>query len=194
MTIFLFQPQEVKTVIVTIQPSCPISTPLPSNTLQPTQTQASCPVIQEHARKTSQKGLELIAFFEGFRNAAYTCAADKCTVGFGHQLRNGPCQGNEWPSYVTREQGWKLLEADVSLVDYQIFMAGWELSQTKWDSLSSIIFNMGWPNFTKTRIYTALQDGDYSDVPWAIRVTTCCVDSLVSRREKEAILFESGVY
>lgn len=172
-------------------PVCPLPTPYPTYTEL---TCATKPVYLKPARKTSQDGLKLIAFFEGFRNAAYNCAAGHCTVGYGHKLRDGPCQGNEWPSYVTKEQGWKLLEADVSLVDFQIYLAEWEFTQTQWDAIASIIFNMGWPNFTKTSIYKVLENDDFFYAPEVIRTTTCCVESLEDRRAMEADLFEFGIY
>ena len=36
--------------------------------------------------KTSDKGIDLIKKYEGFRAKAYRCSADKWTIGYGHTL------------------------------------------------------------------------------------------------------------
>ena len=166
----------------------------PAFTPYPTYTNLSCPTQEAFAIKTSEEGLHFIAYFEGLRNAAYLDALGHCTVGIGHKIRDGACKAGDWPLYVTDEQAWVLLRDDVSKVDFQIYINGWKLTQWEWDSISSIIFNMGWPNFKKTRIYKAIEDGNYKEVPDIIKNTTCCVDSLITRRKAEAELFGHGVY
>jgi GH24 family phage-related lysozyme (muramidase) len=166
----------------------------PDFTHYPTYTQLSCPSQESFAIRTSEEGLKLITFFEGLENAAYLDSRGFCTVGIGHLIREGACQDGDWPLYVSDEQAMILLRDDISKIDFQIFLAEWKFTQTQFDAISSTLFNLGLPNFKKTRIYAALQDGDYSDVPWAIRVTTCCVSGLIARREAEAKLWETGDY
>jgi lysozyme len=168
--------------------SCPIATPIP------TPVPLTCPAIPIYARKTSQLGLNFISQYEGFSNAAYLDFLGNCTVGFGHKIRDGACKKGDWPLYVSDEQGVVLLEDDVSKVDYQIYKAGWNLNQNEWDAISSTLFNLGWPNFILTPIYSTLQDGDLTKVPDAINQTICCVTGLITRRAAEAQLFQDGIY
>ena len=135
-----------------------------------------------YAQSTSESGLKFIAFYEGFSNAAYLDSGGNCTVGIGHLIRMGKCLPGDWPLYVTNDQAWTLLRDDVSKVDFQIYKAGWNLKQNEFDAVSSLLMNLGLPNFIKTPIYTTLQAGDFTKVPNAIRQTTCCVSGLIARR------------
>ena len=147
-----------------------------------------------YARKTSEDGLKFIAFYEGFSNSAYPDALGNCTVGYGHKIRDGACQKGDWPLYVSNNGGWILLKDDVSKVDFQIYKAEWNLKPWEWDFLSSVAFNMGWPNFIKTGIPDLINSGEIDLVPDRIRAANCCVSGLIPRREKEALLFETGIY
>jgi GH24 family phage-related lysozyme (muramidase) len=165
----------------------------PSPTILPTNTPKSCPIVK-YVSGTSFEGMQFIAYWEGFRNSAYSDLLGHCTVGFGHKLHDGPCKEGDWPLYVTNDQGWILFDEDIDKVDFQIFLMGIVLNQNQWDSLASIIFNMGFPNFQKSSIYKVLKEGKFEDVPVYIRLATCCADVLIKRRDSEAKIWESGFY
>jgi GH24 family phage-related lysozyme (muramidase) len=46
-------------------------------------------------RKLSKAGVRLIAGFEGFRSDLYDDAAGHCTIGYGHLVHMGNCDGSE---------------------------------------------------------------------------------------------------
>ena len=46
-------------------------------------------------RKLSAAGVRLIAGFEGFRSDLYNDAAGHCTIGYGHLVHTGNCDGSE---------------------------------------------------------------------------------------------------
>ena len=46
-------------------------------------------------RTVSDGGLDLIAKWEGFREHLYNDIADHCTIGYGHLVHKGKCNGSE---------------------------------------------------------------------------------------------------
>lgn len=64
------------------------------------------------ATKTSDRGIELIAEFEGFESNLYNDAADHCTIGFGHLVHKGKCNGSEPDEFkkgITKQRAKELL-------------------------------------------------------------------------------------
>ena len=68
--------------------------------------------------RTSDRGLQLIAEFEGLRTQLYNDPAGHCTVGYGHLVHLGPCSGahageQRFLAGLTPAQALELLRADV---------------------------------------------------------------------------------
>lgn len=87
----------------------------------------------------SQKGIDLIKEFEGFRAQAYKCPAGVWTIAFGHT--SGVSAGMT----CTREQGEKWLRQD--LVTCETAVTAWNYrynwTQGEYDCLCSFTFNCG---------------------------------------------------
>lgn len=69
------------------------------------------------ARSISRAGLKFIADWEGFRGQLYNDPAGHCTIGFGHLVHHGPCNGTEPERFkrgLTRAQALALLREDAS--------------------------------------------------------------------------------
>src|SRR5262245_19677684 len=68
-------------------------------------------------RKLSKAGVRLIAGFEGFRSDLYNDAAEHCTIGYGHLVHTGNCNGSESAEFrrgVTRERALEILGDDAA--------------------------------------------------------------------------------
>lgn len=89
--------------------------------------------------KISQRGIDLIKEFEGFRAAAYRCPAGVLTIGYGHT--SGVYEGQK----VTKAEAEKMLRQD--LVQYETAVTAWNYlygwTQPEFDSLVSFTYNCG---------------------------------------------------
>ena len=88
--------------------------------------------------KTSQRGLNLIANFEGCKLHAYKCPAGVWTIGYGYtsQVKVG--------DVCTLEQARSWLETDVVGAEKKITLAvAAPLNQNQFDALVSFVFNIG---------------------------------------------------
>jgi len=98
----------------------------------------------------SQKGLEMIARYEGCRLEAYQCAAGVWTIGYGHTA--GVKQGDRLPS---KEAAMELLKEDVKVYSGYVssFMKkgiiSFPMNQNRFDALSSFCYNCGSGNLQK---------------------------------------------
>lgn len=89
--------------------------------------------------RTSKRGLELIASFEGFRSKPYRDAVGIWTIGFGHTHAVGP---NTKP--ITRVEGLRLLAQDVRAAEDAVRrLVRVKLSQGEFDALVSFTYNVG---------------------------------------------------
>lgn len=115
----------------------------------------------------SQRGLDLIASFEGIVLHAYNDPVRLCTVGIGHKLRDGPCRDEDYRTFgtkdnpkLTRDQAFQLLRSDVTsreaAVDRSVTVA---LSQNEFDALVSFVFNLGTSAFANSTLLKLLNQG-----------------------------------
>lgn len=96
--------------------------------------------------KISDKGLALIAKWEGFRAEPYNDPAGHATIGYGHLLHRGPvtvADRKRWGA-LTRQEGLKLLRQDVAIFEAAVNDAvKVKLTQGQFDALVSFTFNLG---------------------------------------------------
>lgn len=90
--------------------------------------------------KTSQKGKDLIVYFEGVRLNSYYCPAGVLTIGIGH---TGPdvFEGQ----VITREQAFEMLEKDLIIYENAVnnLSLPFTLNQNQFDALVSFAYNCG---------------------------------------------------
>ena len=146
--------------------------------------------------KTSQKGINLIKGFEGFRSEAYICPAGVLTIGYGHtkDVKKG--------QKVTEVEAENLLAEDLLSAEEAVnkmFRKG--LPQNKFDALVSFAFNVGNGNFfSSTLLRKAQISPDDDDIRKEFERWVYGADKnnptkkvilagLKKRREKEADLF-----
>jgi lysozyme len=153
-------------------------------------------------RSLSEEGAEFIAGFEGFSARLYNDPAGHCSIGFGHQVHQGKCDGREPQEFkdgITRKKGIRMLRDDAKVAADEINRSVTvPLKQTQFDALVSFVFNVGTGAFRESTLLRRLNKGRYRDVPEQLDRWVFAggkkLDSLVERRRAEGRLFREGKY
>ena len=152
--------------------------------------------------RLSDKGAEFIGSFEGFSATLYNDPAGHCTIGYGHLVHLGNCDGTEPPEFkkgITKRRAAQLLREDARAVQKTIEEAvGVELSQAQFDALVSFCFNVGSGNFRASTLLKKLNAGNARAVPSELNRWVFAggkkLEGLVRRRRAEGRLFATGRY
>jgi len=150
----------------------------------------------------SDQGTRFIAQFEGFDPKLVNDAAGHCTIGFGHLVHLGPCDGSEPAELkrgITRERGLELLAQETSdaaaIVSRLVTVP---LTQSQFDAIVSFVFNVGQTSFASSTLLKILNQGLYAGVPAQIGRFVFGggrrLPGLVARRAAEGRLFSTGDY
>lgn len=143
--------------------------------------------------KISPLGLKLIKAFEGYRENATSLATGQRVIGYGH-----PLDDTETMKPLSKEAADKLLREDLAPVEQMVRETIFTpLSQSQFDALVSLVFNIGPINFMTSNLRHALNNGRTLDAAAAfdewrkadIDGRTYVVDALVRRRTAEKALF-----
>ena len=146
--------------------------------------------------KTSDKGIELIKSFEGFKEEAYLLSGEKYyTIGYGHtgkDVYNG--------MKISREQAEKFLREDLAKAEDAVnrYCSHLKLHQNQFDALVSFTFNCGEKNLNK------LLHGESGNenrpleelpehMPYYRKGSGKILPGLVNRRNAEVDLFNTPV-
>jgi GH24 family phage-related lysozyme (muramidase) len=160
------------------------------------------PAAAKAEQTLSAAGLRFIAGFEGFSPRLYNDPGGHCTIGYGHLVHRGRCNGNEPEDFkreITREQGLDLLRRDTKVaeraVNQQVQVV---LTQYQFDALVSFVFNVGAGAFGGSTLLLRLNQGEYKAVPaelmrW-VNSGGRPLPGLVRRRRTEGVLFSQGAY
>ena len=163
-------------------------------------SRARSAVPRRRKRKLSSAGVRVIAGFEGFRSDLYDDAAGHCTIGYGHLVHQGHCDGSETAEFrkgVTRERALELLAEDAASAAAAVNDAvEVPLDQSQFDALTSFVFNVGSGAFRDSTLLELLNQGKYEEVPdqlnrW-VKAGSRTLPGLVARRKAEGELFASG--
>lgn len=148
-------------------------------------------------RKISQKGLDLIARFEGLRLEAYldTLASNHIwTIGYGHTktAKKG--------MVITNKEALALLKSDCEWVEEVLNREiKVPVTQAMFDALASLTFNIGERAFMTSTLLERLNHSDYAGAQAQFHVWRKAggkvVQGLVNRRAEEAKHFAlEGLY
>ena len=140
--------------------------------------------------KISQKGIDLIKSFEGFRSESYQDVGGVWTIGYGH---TGNVHRGE---VITKKQGELLLRSDLETFEKAVNKnVKVKLTQSMYDALVSFTYNVGSGAFSKSTLLKKLNSGDYVGASEQFGAWNKCngkvVKGLTNRREKEKTLFLS---
>lgn len=145
-----------------------------------------------HAFKLSEFGLKLIKAYEGFRPAETTLVSGQRVIGYGHRYLP-----DEEP-LISRKKAETMLMEDIepyeTMVNESIFAP---LSQSQFDALVSLSFNIGPGAFLSSNVLHCLNNGRPLEASagfdeWRKSVIggkTYVIDALVRRRTAEKALF-----
>jgi GH24 family phage-related lysozyme (muramidase) len=146
--------------------------------------------------KTSQKGVEQIKSFEGFRTMPYKDVAGKLTVGYGHLIVPG--DGCVEGSPITMGQATTLLVKDLATAEHCVDNLGVELTQNEFDALVCFTYNLGCGNLQKSALAKYLKEGDKeaaaNEFPKWSMAGGKYVEALHKRRLAEQHCFQNNVY
>lgn len=143
--------------------------------------------------RPSQRIVDFIRSFEGFRSKPYLCDGKVWTIGYGHTRGV-----TEHDPPITREQAEAWLAEDVALFGDEVLrmLRGAPVSQSQFDALVSLAFNIGGPAFNGSTLLRKLRAGDYEGAARqfpAWRMADGKVSpGLVRRRAAERAMFEEG--
>lgn len=146
-----------------------------------------------HDLTISALGLKLIKAYEGFRPQVTRLVTGQSVLGYGHSVDNADSD-----MQITREQADILLRKDLKpimeLIDDTVFAP---LTQSQFDALCALIFNIGPENFISSNVRKAINNGRVLDAAagfdeWRkaeIAGNVYVVDALMRRRTAEKALF-----
>jgi lysozyme len=140
----------------------------------------------------SQRGIDFIKRFEGFRPMAYRDMGGVWTVGYGH---TGPDVTEAL--IITEATAQKLLEADVRHFELCVENAlHRDVNQEQFDALVSFAFNVGCHAFQRSTMLKHINAGNHDSavaefIRWN-KVGEREVEGLTRRRRAEADLYRSG--
>ena len=142
--------------------------------------------------RLSDTGLRLIKAFEGYRPVDRELVTGARVVGYGHRVHS------ERPVAMNREEAAETLRLDLAayeeLVNEEVHAP---LSQSQFDALCSLAFNIGPKAFRESDTLRALNNGRVLDAAngfdiWrkaSVNGQTYVVDALMRRRTAEKSLF-----
>ena len=150
----------------------------------------------------SSAGVDFIKQFEGFSGALYDDPAGHCTIGYGHLVHSGKCNGSESAEFragITDGRAVELLRGSLRTFENAVNKnVTATLNQAQFDSLVSFSYNVGAGAFGGSTLLKKLNAGDYAAVPTELRRWVNgggqVLPGLVRRREAEGNLFSGGSY
>jgi len=138
--------------------------------------------------KTSDKGIDLIKKYEGFRAKAYKCPSDKWTIGYGHTLNV------KSTDVIDKAQAEYFLRQDVEFAEKEVNKHNLNINQNQFDALVSFVFNLGVGNFARSTLLRKIKSNP--DDPtirkeferW-VYAGGKILTGLIKRRKEEANLY-----
>ncbi len=150
----------------------------------------------------SEAGLQFIAKHEGLRLNLYNDPAGHCTIGVGHLVHLGNCNGSEpaeFRSGISEQRAYELLRSDANTAVQAVKnLVQVPLNQAQFDALTSFTFNLGAGNLQQSDLLERLNNGEYDAVPAELNRWVygggVVLPGLVARRQAEGKLFSTGAY
>jgi GH24 family phage-related lysozyme (muramidase) len=155
-----------------------------------------------NGRRTTADGVRFIERHEGFRGELYDDPAGHCTIGIGHLVHRGACNGSEPAEFrdgITREEAVALLTDDLRTAEQAVAgSVDVPLEDHQFDALVSFTFNVGTGAFGDSTLLRRLNAGEYDAVPSELarwnKADGVVYPGLVTRRAHEGALFSDGQY
>jgi lysozyme len=144
--------------------------------------------------RSSQRIIDMIKGWEGFRAEPYLCPGRVWTIGFGTtRYPNGVFVGEQDPE-ITRGQAEQYLRHDLIQFERAVLKnVKVEISQNQFDALVSFTYNVGPGNLKTSTLLKLLNTGKYllaaQEFPKWNKAGGKVLPGLVKRRKEEMDLF-----
>lgn len=144
--------------------------------------------------RISQKGVDLIKHYEGFRSTPYYCSAGKLTIGYGHVIL---AHELETLKKVTKEEAEKILKKDVFQAEVGVArLVRVPLKQHQYDALVSFVFNLGAMRLEGSTLLVRVNQGYHDEAAEEFKRWVYAggkkVKGLILRREVESAIYQYG--
>jgi lysozyme len=159
---------------------------------------------RHHPGGLSQNGASFIGRFEGTVLRLYNDPVGHCTIGIGHLVHHGRCNGSEPAEFkrgITKQRAIELLMQDAAQVAAAIHRhVRVPLTQPQFDALCSWAFNCGAGVLGSSTLVRLLNQGDHAAVPAQLARWDKAgsppkpVAGLTRRRKAEGKLYAEGKY
>lgn len=147
--------------------------------------------IEESLMAIAQSTIDYIMEEEGFRTKAYRDSKGLLTIGVGHLIKAD--EPHLKTAELTHEEVMELLRSDLKWCSEAVERAvRVPLTQSQFDALYSLCFNIGETNFRKSTVLKRLNAGDYHGAADAILMWNKPPE-LQKRRKRERALFLSDL-
>jgi lysozyme len=138
----------------------------------------------------SERGIALLKQSEGFSATPYFCPAGKCTIGYGHVIKDGEV----FSAGVSQTQAEDILKNDVNETERAVDrLVDIELTQNQFDALVVLSYNIGAGAFENSTLLKCLNENDLQAAvdQWKrwIYANGQVLPGLVTRRGAEVALF-----
>ncbi len=142
-------------------------------------------------RFTSQQGIKLIKYFEGFKAQPYVCSGGYLTIGYGHKLLPSDPYKN-----ITIEKANQILQKDLLRIERSVIKyIDVEINDDQFAALVSFTFNLGPAALQRSTLRQKINYGYFNEaskefLKW-VYAGGKKINGLVRRRKIERNLFNS---
>jgi lysozyme len=152
----------------------------------------------------SEDGAQFVSFWEGYVGSPYDDGGPgvgNCTIGYGHLLHIGPCNGSEGPASISKYTAQQWLQADLDHCGtYVAKYTTVRLTQTQYNILTGLVCGWGYEKYARSDVLKYLNQGHYflaaeklkTTAIYGIGIGLC--PGLVRRRSTEANMFVQSVW
>jgi lysozyme len=143
-------------------------------------------------RHISNKGLELIKYYEGFSAVPYICPAGYPTIGYGHVIKKHEVFNHE----ISHLEAENLLRQDILTSEYSVLrLIKVPLSDGQFDALISFTYNLGGGALQRSTLRRKVNQQEHQLVPREFMKWVWAggrkLPGLIKRRRDEAYLYAS---
>lgn len=147
--------------------------------------------------KISQKGIDLICQFEGFKAAPYQDSVGVWTIGYGTTMYPNGLRVAKGDTSINQDTAKEYLQHHIEhRVIHPIAEVPAHLNQNQTDALCSFIYNLGIGAFDKSTLRKDIVQGAdkakiKADFMMWVKAGGVTLQGLVRRRDAEATLYNS---